>query len=153
MFANATEGDFLKIGGIARFACGGESLPCRRVHFAALVVRQAPRVGADLIAVAGFIAISRVRRMGIVSLLAAQAVRTSKARRFIAVSSGRGFGGGVCAAGFADWAAAGEIARTGGEAASVAPTAMPAPPSSVRRASAVAGRPGVAWSGSVEMMG
>src|SRR5215212_11207414 len=41
-FASAAERDFLEISGIARLASGLEGLPCRLLHFAASVVRQAP---------------------------------------------------------------------------------------------------------------
>ena len=41
-FARAAERDFLEISGIARLASGIEGLPCRLLHFAAFVVRQAP---------------------------------------------------------------------------------------------------------------
>src|SRR5215475_12439077 len=83
--------------------------------------------------------------MGIFSLLLAQTPRTSKARRLNAESSGRGSALTGCAA-------AGAIPEMLGGAASTAPTATPAPPSSERRVTAVVGRPGDARSDSVEMV-
>jgi hypothetical protein len=62
--ASAAKWDFLEVSGITRLTSSIESLPCRRVHFAAFVVRQAPGIGTDLVGVARLIAIGRVERDG-----------------------------------------------------------------------------------------
>src|SRR5690242_18986101 len=83
--------------------------------------------------------------MGIFSLVLAQTSRTSKARRLNVASSGRGSALAGCAA-------AGEIPMLGGDASTAALTAMPAPPSSERRETAVVGKTFDDKSDSVEMV-
>jgi hypothetical protein len=74
--------------------------------------------------------------MGIFALSFAHASRTSKARRPNAASSGR-------APVLTGCAAAGAIpGMLGGDASTTAPIAMPVPPSSERRVTAVVGKAG-----------
>ena len=55
-------GIFSKSAESPDLASGIEGLPCRLLHFAAFVVRQAPWIGTDLVGVARLIAIRRVGR-------------------------------------------------------------------------------------------
>jgi hypothetical protein len=62
--ASAAERNLFEIRGVAQLTGGEEGLPSRLVHFAALVVRQTPCVGADLVGVAHLVAVCRMGRNG-----------------------------------------------------------------------------------------
>ena len=87
--ARAAERDLLEVGRVARLAGVEKGPPRRRVYLAARVVRQGPRVGADLVGVARLVAVVGVRGDGGLADLRAQASRTSTARRRMALSIGR----------------------------------------------------------------
>src|SRR5215217_2112196 len=85
--------------------------------------------------------------MGIFVLFVAQTLRPPKSRPLTAPPTGR-------ASALTGCAAAGAIpGMLGGDASTAAPTAMPAPPSSERRVTAVIGRVRDVWSDSVGMVG